>query len=1020
MGPGGVSWLVLAAGLSAAQGPPAPPLFPAAVEQVVVDAVVLDERGAAVTGLSRDDFLLAEDGAPQEIVSFEAVEAHPPAGGAQPALPSGARVATNAASSSPAPRRTIVIVFDDLGLSPPQGERARAAVADFVRTQVISGDQLSLASTSGRDRWVARTEEEIKDLLDVVSRLRGLASSDLSEQGMTDDEAYRIQVEHDPRTTAQVAERYRAAGVTMGQALGQLVNANAGATYQRASIRARQTLAALERSARSLQGVRGRKAVILVSPGFFYERGVAEYRRVLEACREANVAVYFLNAAGLDERPSNLGVAPVLPFRQPRPPDEAPPGEAGGEQPGAEQEAFASAFQARDHAAAAGSDSVADDTGGFVVRDTNDLASGLRRMAEDSRAYYLLGYVSTNAARDGRYRKITVRLSPRAGASRGGRRVRARRGYYGPTDAPPAHTATLAEEELGRVLDSPVDRSDVPVRLAAYTLEDSARTPGTIRCLLVAKVDGRALTPPGKGGRGDASLDVAYETLPRGGGRSERALKRVKLKPAGISRDWVQVEQEFLLPPGVHRVTVAVRDAASGRSGSASARVDMPPTGAFRISTPIVSAWGETDDKGRSHPTPADGREFASGDRVQVAFDVYGAARDPGSGRPRVSMACAAVRATAGAASRARLTPVGSDQEGSLHRAVDFELAGVEAGEYLFVARVVDEVAARPLTFTEPFAVAAAGEPRTADAPTPRATSDPELAALLEQAGRYVVEYEGALHDLAAEEEYTQRAPSGISTYSIRPGMSPTGSETSFPTRDERGPDSRLTRADVVFVRLAPPFPWATFRDVYEVNGAPVRDRDGRLEQAFRQSPDTAVARAEAILVESARYNIGPERTVNLPTLPLLFLHPLNQARFVFERKGRGGGGTGVEVAFREQTRPTIVRKFGRSTTQIDRAAPRPSPRGGDLPAEGSFWIDARRGTVLRSEVRFRFDSGGTATITTTYRAEPSLAMWVPAEMKERYEGGGFGQGTDAVARYSRFRKFQVTVEEGDVRLPPP
>ena len=1008
-----VASLLLCAGLAAAQEPAAPPLrFPASIEQVVVDAVVLDERGAAVSGLSRDDFLLAEDGAPQAIVSFEAVETPAPAGAVQPAA-SGARVGQ---SPSPAARRTVVIVFDDLGLSPPQGESARAAVADFVRAEVPSGDQLSLASTSGRERWVARTEAEIEDLLDVLARLRGLSVSDLSAERMTDAEAYRIHVEQDPRTAAQVADRYRAAGVRMGQALDQLVRADAGARHQRASTRARQTLAALERSARSLQGVRGRKAVILVSPGFFYETGVAEYRRVLEACREANVAVYFLNAAGLDAMPTDLGAPPVLPFALLE-------GQPSAGAPGAEQEAPAVAFPARDHAATAGSDSVADDTGGFVVRDTNDLAGGLRRMAEDSRAYYLLGYVSTNAARDGRYRKIAVRLSPRAGAGRGSRRVRARRGYYGPTDAAPARTASLAEEELRRALDSPVDRSDVPVRLAAYTFEDSTRTPGAIRCLLVAEVDGRALTLPRKGERGDAGLDVAYETLPRGGGRSEQALKRVKLGAgASLTRDWVRVEQEFALSPGVHRATVAARDAVSGRLGSVSLRVDVPPTGAFRISTPIVSAAGGAEKQGRPHPTPAGGREFASGDRVQVVFEVYGASSDPGSGRPRVSVGCAVVPAIAGAASRARFTPVPSDQEGSPHRVVGFDLAGVAAGEYLFVARVADEVAARQLTFTEPFAVAAAAEQRTADAPAQQAPSDPELAALLEKAGRYVVEYENALHDLAAEEEYSQQARSGgISTSPVRPGMRPaTGSIVSFPDRDTRGPDWRRTRADVVFARLAPPFPWATFRDVFEVNGTPVRDRDGRLERAFRDSPGTAVTRAEAILAESARYNIGPERTINLPTLPLLFLHPTNQARFAFTRKGGGKGGAGVEVAFREGARPTMIRELAGSTLRLDTEASSASQSGSDLPAEGRFWIDPHQGTVLRSEVRFRFDFEGTATITTAYRAEPSLAMWVPAEMKERYVGGGFGAGTDAVARYSRFRKFQVTVEEGDVRLPPP
>jgi hypothetical protein len=499
--------------------------------------------------------------------------------------------------------------------------------------------------------------------------------------------------------------------------------------------------------------------------------------------------------------------------------------------------------------------------------------------------------------------------------------------------------------------------------------------------------------------------------LPGRGAGVKRTLKRVPLTTA--ARDWVHLEQEFLLPAGVHRLRLAVRDAASGRSGSASARVVVPATGAFRISTPIVSGAGETDGKGRSLPAAA-GHEFASGDRVHVAFEVYGAASDPGSGRPRVSTACAVVNALPGAASRARLQPVGPDREGSLRRAVDFELAGVRPGEYLFVGRAVDEVAGRQLTFTEPFTVAARVEERLAEARAPHSTSDPELAALLEQAGRYVIEYESALHDLAAEEEYIQHArpgtAPGIAASAIRPGMGPAGSIGGSPSRGEQGEQSRRTRADVVFARLAPPFPWAIFRDVYEVDGARVRDRDGRLERAFRDQPATAASHAQAILAQSARYNIGPERTVNLPTLALLFLHPANQARFAFERKGGGSGGKPAEVAFREQNRPTMVRGVAGSTVKAEFGP------GGDLPAEGRFWIDAR-GTVVRSEVRFRFEYGGTATIRTTYRAEPSLAMWVPAEMKEKYEGGGFGAGTDAVARYSRFRKFEVTVEE-KARLP--
>ena len=969
-----------------------PPLFPASVEQVVVDAVVLDEQGAGVTGLSRDDFLLAEDGKPQAIASFEAVEAQAPPAGVQPEASRG-RVVTNAAPTFRAERRTIVIVFDDLGLSLPQGERARAAVADFVRTEIAAGDRLSLSSTSGRERWVARTQEEIEDLLDVLARLRGLAVSDSSVEPMTDAEACRIHVERDPRTTATVTDRYLASGVTMGQAVRHLVSADAAATCQRASTRARQILAALEHSTRSLHGVRGRKAVILVSPGFLYNPGIPEYRRILEACRVANVAVYFLDVAGLAATATSLAAPPVSLFRAPD--VQRPPAETG-----TEQEALARAFPARDSDVTAGAESVAHETGGFVVRNTNDLAGGLRRVAQDTRAYYLLGYVSTNAARDGRYRRITVRLSPRAGAGREHWKVRARRGYDAPTGAELARTSSRAEEELLRVLDSPVDRRDVPLRLAAYTLEDSPETPGRVHCLLVAEVGSAALTLPHARGRAeDAGLDVAYEALPRGEGRAERRLKRVKLSAQeSLTRDWIGVGQELELAPGVYRVVVAVRDVPSSRSGSVSVRLDVPPTGGFRVSTPFVWASGEAESTGRPRSTPAGDREFASTDRVEVTFAVYGALRDPGSGQPRLSAAYAVVPASDGAALRARFTPLAFGGTDPLHRLVGFGLAGVAPGPYLFVGRVVDELTGRQVTFAEPFAVVPAPEHRTVVAPTPRAASDPGLDALLERAGRYVVEYENALHDLAAAEEYSQRAPAW----------------------DPRQPDWRRTRADVVFVRLAPPFPWATFRDVYEVNGAAVRDRDLRLQQAFRGSPGTAVARAEALLEESARHNIGPERTVNLPTLPLLFLHPANQGRFAFERKGRGGGGTGVELAFREQTRPTVIREFRESRPKLDAAVPRVPQSGDDLPAEGRFWIDPRRGTVLRSEVRFRFAFDATATITTTYRAEPSLAMWVPVEMKERYEGGEFGVGTDAVARYSRFRKFEVTVEQGDVRVTPP
>jgi hypothetical protein len=160
---------------------------------------------------------------------------------------------------------------------------------------------------------------------------------------------------------------------------------------------------------------------------------------------------------------------------------------------------------------------------------------------------------------------------------------------------------------------------------------------------------------------------------------------------------------------------------------------------------------------------------------------------------------------------------------------------------------------------------------------------------------------------------------------------------------------------------------------------------------------------ARRILEESARYNLGPRRTVNLPTLALLCLHPRNQSRFTFKKGGtrRFEGFEALEVEFEEVQRPTLTR----------------DSEGRSVPVRGRFWIHPTRGTVMRSEARYE---AGRAEgfITTQYRREPRLAMWVPDEMYERYRNLPSRQepaprdSAEATARYSNYRQFRVAVEE--------
>ena len=135
-----------------------------------------------------------------------------------------------------------------------------------------------------------------------------------------------------------------------------------------------------------------------------------------------------------------------------------------------------------------------------------------------------------------------------------------------------------------------------------------------------------------------------------------------------------------------------------------------------------------------------------------------------------------------------------------------------------------------------------------ADPPPPR------LEDLLTAAGRYVSSLEQQLTVLVADEGYAQSL---------------------FIGREDSARVRRSMTSDVAWVPTGDPLVWAFFRDVRDVDGAPVRDREARLERLFPSGPTPAGReRAQQILEESSRYNLGRRRTVNSPTIALSFLHP--------------------------------------------------------------------------------------------------------------------------------------------------
>jgi hypothetical protein len=274
-----------------------------------------------------------------------------------------------------------------------------------------------------------------------------------------------------------------------------------------------------------------------------------------------------------------------------------------------------------------------------------------------------------------------------------------------------------------------------------------------------------------------------------------------------------------------------------------------------------------------------------------------------------------------------------------------------------------------------------------AQAPAPAASGlqPSSLPRLLGAAAAYVATYEARVAAFVFEEDYRQRVTclfGGIRS------------------------QARRLRSEVVVVNTGD-LGWIGFRDVFEVDGQPVRNREDRLQQLFLDAGPDALARARALADESARFNLGGvERNLNYPTMALLFLREAHQGRSRFSRgdSERVDGVLTWAVRFEETRRPTLI------GSRLD-----------DVVASGEFWIEPDAGRVRRSRLRVE-EERATGTIDVLYAPWPNLDVLMPVSMKENHSVRGCDPGSGTVsargvetiqgeAQYSNVRQFTVDVK---------
>ena len=586
------------------------PTFRADVILVSVDVVVRDRSGTVVRGLTAADFEVHEDGRPQQIRTFtfqeiddtkapaasvdllsdvqaRVVESaqQPASAAARPAVPDESPLR----SQDLAGRRLIVLLFDVSSMQPEDVQRSVESAQKYVTEQMSSADLIAVATVSSMLNVLTDftgDRAKVQEALNKLAYTEGTATPPPDAATMATDEV--TAADPDAAATEEVAEL-------------DMFNND-------------MRLRVLKTLAETLQPIEQKKAIVYFSAGM--QRGGSdnqvELRATINAAVRANLAIYSIDTRGLQA---------VVPG------GDATRGSGRG------QAMFSGRGMAQQFARLSSSQStlttLSADTGGRAFTDTNNFGEAFTRLRRDMSAYYLLGYNSTNRTKDGRFRRIQVRLKQE------GLRVEARAGYYSDRDF--THTARGDREtQLQDQLWAAVSATDLPV---IVTSDFFRLTPDKYFVPVAIAVPGSYVPVPA--GKDKAILDILGEVRDERGfpvGRIRQTMELPAAASATLAGKQILYQSGVTLPPGRFSVKVVVRENANGMMGSFEAPITIPQLNAatLKVSSVVLSTQMQAAPRGRSdNPLVRDGvqllpnltRVVGRDQKLYFYYEVY----DPGT-----------------------------------------------------------------------------------------------------------------------------------------------------------------------------------------------------------------------------------------------------------------------------------------------------------------------------------------------------------------------------------------------------
>jgi VWFA-related protein len=656
------------------------PTFRTGTTLIPVDVVVKDKSGKVIENLKITDFSVFEDGKPQKISIFDFnkldTDPEPPPKlslADQFKLPESPKTVITVAAPGQVQyhdKRLLVFFFDFSSMQIADQLRAQEAAMKFLTERITKDDLVAiLLYTSTVQVGTDFTDD--REILTTI--IKQLPIGEMSEYATLAD-------------TGACDSADTQAAFVADETEFNIFNTD-------------QKLAAIEKIAKMLKAMPEKKLLIYFNGGI-NKTGIdnqAQLEASVNAAAKANLVIYPIDARGLMADPPG-GDASKAASR------------GSGVFTGSVYNTQRSTINDSQETIS----TLAADTGGKAFLDSNDLELGIEQAVQAESSYYILGYYTSNPALDGKYRKITVKLTSGLSA-----KIEARQGYWADKDWKRLNGEDK-EQQLKEAMSAGEPITDLPIAPEV----DYFRVGSTAYFVPVSlKIPGSALDLAAKKGAQTTEIDFAVqiqdETHATSGNVRDNVPIKLNAEAAQSGRKGFQYDAGFTLEPGRYMMKAVVRENITGKIGTFEYRFTVPDlsadTSGLKLSSiiwsnqrePLTAAVGNAEKLNRktaaANPlivgdekvVPNITKVFRQNQNLYVSFDVYDALPDPADSKARkikVSMSWFNQKgAKTFEVPEIAFTQLAATRPGAVPVNVQVPLRNITPGRYICQINVIDE-----------------------------------------------------------------------------------------------------------------------------------------------------------------------------------------------------------------------------------------------------------------------------------------------------------------------------------------